>query len=376
MANDYILYGYFEVSGSAKSGLTDVTIQVRRVSTGALIVNGSAVTEVGNGWYKYVCTTEDDTYVSTMHTGSAVTVDRKDSPWIADKNDVLLLPTLQARASASIVATASSIALIPTNAASASAVDQIYTSMATTADISDASASAVWNKSLVVHSIIGSTGSKLNIVSTASSVANITGTSASTIWEHVDRKLTSASNLNLTSSSAIASDVWSYANRTLSSLNNVLSNIASSVWSYVHRTLGDDSSVGAPSDHQIDAIRGDTFEEVFTEIDLTDYTKAYFTVKSAYKDADTDSVLQVSNLNGLMYLNGASASSISTSGSLALDALNEIVTVTVSASAMAQIPYSSQNYVYDLQFLTSGSKVVTYQSGVFALVRDVTKAIT
>jgi hypothetical protein len=46
---------YFSSSGTPATSLSP-TIRIRLVSTGALVVTDDAMTEVGDGWYKYVYT--------------------------------------------------------------------------------------------------------------------------------------------------------------------------------------------------------------------------------------------------------------------------------------------------------------------------------
>lgn len=217
MANDYTFYGYFESSGSAKIGLSDVVVYARKTSTGSLVVTaGSPVTEVGNGWYKYTVSLGDDSYTSIMSTADA-TVDRINAPWIVAKSEVTMLPLVENTSASvtNIYADMADVADVWTSAtrtltsasglslASASSVDQIYTSMATTTDISDASASAVWTKT--VRTITSASGLGL---ASGSSVDAITGTSASTIWGYTTRTITSASGLGLASASTIADAVW------------------------------------------------------------------------------------------------------------------------------------------------------------------------
>jgi len=176
-----------------------------------------------------------------------------------------------------------------------------------------------------------------------------------------------------TSASAIASTVWSYANRSLTSFGNILSSVASTVWNHISRTLTDSSVTLSVEDNTISTIRGDTLIHVFSNIDFTGYEKVYFTVKDQYKDADSESLIQISDVDGLLFLNSASCSG--SGATLIIDEANESATLQIEAEITKEFGYKVNNYVYDLQIIRNTDDVITPESGTFIVVRDVTKSI-
>lgn len=71
MARDFT--AFFSNGGIPKTGLSP-TIDVYRVDTGAQVVTGAAMTEVGAGWYKYSYSAADDSvgYVATADGGATL----------------------------------------------------------------------------------------------------------------------------------------------------------------------------------------------------------------------------------------------------------------------------------------------------------------
>ncbi len=123
----------------------------------------------------------------------------------------------------------------------------------------------------------------------------------------------------------------------------------------------------------ITALRGDSLSISLTGLgSLTARTKLWFTVKWARSDADTASVIQVTEAGGLLFLNGAAATA--GQGSITVnDAATGAVTVALAPAATALL--SVARYAWDLQMLTA-SGVTTLAEGEFAVSADVTRAVS
>lgn len=402
--------------GIATSASPLPTIDIINVAADSkLVTSASVITKTSlAGYCEYNYTGADDLdLVGLFHTTDTSTDQQDLISYIPDIFYVNLDANVGSRASGSL------LALIPTNTSSASAVDQIYTSMATVSDVSIASASAVLDMSLATHTVAGTAGSKLAVLSTASSVAliptntasassvasiptnplltndarlnnidttissrmsgsyldslasassvaNITGTSASTIWEYVDRKLTSASNLDLSSASSVAaiptnpfltndaripamiasassveaitsisaSTIWAYGVRELTGGIVSASSISNEVWNALVRTLTD-NTVEVPYYPYISTtpITLYTYSgNVVSVPSVPDDAEIWLTIKRAYNTPDSDAILMVGKTEGLMYYNGMSGSSISGSATLVVSGGNAIGTIDASVA--------------------------------------------
>lgn len=126
-------------------------------------------------------------------------------------------------------------------------------------DLSIASASAVAN--IPTNPLLTNDLRIPDMIASASSLASITGTSASTIWTYVTRELTTATP------STSASEIWNYFQRTLtsasglglasgSSVEGITGTSASTIWEYTNRTLTSASGLGLASGSAIDGITG------------------------------------------------------------------------------------------------------------------------
>lgn len=154
-----------------------------------------------------------------------------------------------------------------------------------------------------------------------------------------------------------------------------LANIAEQVWTYVRRTLtfSPQNLASITEGDALSMVRGDTFIYEFTGIDMSGFEQAFFTMKKNYKDNDYEALAMVSSASGLLYLNGVRKTSGSSLGAIISGSAS--LTVKIEASATKEIPYSVDNYQYDLQVMTSGS-VTTPYIGEIAFIRDTTKRVT
>jgi hypothetical protein len=162
---------------------------------------------------------------------------------------------------------------------------------------------------------------------------------------------------------------------TLETLSDQMDAIDSDVWSYSSRTLTQSAAsvaaVLAGSDITIQ--RGDTETISLTNIGaLTGYTKLWFTVKARKSQADSASLLQIEIAGGLLYLNGAAAST-ATDGSITIsDQATGDISIVIKAAATAVLEPGT--YFYDVQMLTA-SGVTTLTDGSFTVEGDVTRAV-
>lgn len=118
--------------------------------------------------------------------------------------------------------------------------------------------------------------------------------------------------------------------------------------------------------------RGDSLAAAFTGLgSISARDKLWLTVKKRpATDTDAQSLIQIEETAGLVYLNGAAA----TANQGAITVTNPTtgaLTISLAAVATAQLPYGS--YTYDLQMLV-GTTVSTLTTGVFRVMADVTRA--
>jgi hypothetical protein len=124
--------------------------------------------------------------------------------------------------------------------------------------------------------------------------------------------------------------------------------------------------------------RGDTWSIPFTLGAITGWTSLWITVKSDHEDADTAALVQVKLnatglLDGLMYVNGAAASSDALAGITVGDEDTGAIIVAVDETITAQL--TPGEYVYDAQVLIGGN-TSTPDSGTFTVTADVTRSVT
>ena len=127
----------------------------------------------------------------------------------------------------------------------------------------------------------------------------------------------------------------------------------------------------------ISALRGDSFSMQLPQMgNLTGWTKLYFTAKNSVNDADSAAVLQIvlnasGGTNGLMVLNGATASDPTQASLTITDVTNGYVMLTITNTVMAQMPVAK--LVWDCQWDYSGGDE-TPINGTFIISADVTRA--
>lgn len=163
---------------------------------------------------------------------------------------------------------------------------------------------------------------------------------------------------------------WFYQNYSTSSV----SEIANGVWTNVQRTLTETIYSDTIEVNRIDLVRGDTFSFPITELDLDNCQTVYFTIKKNYKDLDYASIVQINDIEGLIYLNGIKRTD-TTGADITIDEVNSEVTVTIDALITKQLQYLELGYVYDLQIIKFDGTVVTPKIGTLYVVQDVTRVV-
>jgi hypothetical protein len=121
--------------------------------------------------------------------------------------------------------------------------------------------------------------------------------------------------------------------------------------------------------------RGDSLSVAFTGLgNISARTKLHFTVKLYPSKTDAESIIQIEETAGLLYLNGA-ASTTPTAGDITIvDAATGAITVTLTAAATATLTPAS-GLLYDVQ-MESATAVTTLTAGTCTVVGDVTRAVT
>jgi len=128
----------------------------------------------------------------------------------------------------------------------------------------------------------------------------------------------------------------------------------------------------------ITILRGDTFECSISELgSLASYVSLDFTVKSDKSDADTAALIRI-RLNatgladGLLTLNGATASNADDGSIVITDQAAGDITITLAASCTDDL--ATGTYAYDVQLIEVGD-VSTLTSGKATVTADVTRAV-
>ena len=113
---------------------------------------------------------------------------------------------------------------------------------------------------------------------------------------------------------------------------------------------------------------------------MADYSALYFTVKKyIQKETDDESIIQIALRltppDGLLYLNGASASAISTEASLVIED-SVLGNINIFISALVTKELIPGDYSYDLELVTTSPTVSTLAEGTFTVITDVTRSVS
>lgn len=119
--------------------------------------------------------------------------------------------------------------------------------------------------------------------------------------------------------------------------------------------------------------RGDTWSIVVTGLgSLVGRSKLWFTLKDQHSLTDQESLVQIEESGGLLFLNGAAAGTAADGSLVVTDANAGNVTITVKPGATAILPPSTRLY-WDIQSLISGV-VLTRTAGSARISADVTRS--
>jgi len=140
----------------------------------------------------------------------------------------------------------------------------------------------------------------------------------------------------------------------------------------------DTSTSDATTAGAISRRRGNSWSIPLTIGAITGYTSLWFTIKSSYDDADTAALVQVklnspSALDGLLYVNGTTASSAALGSITVSDATTGAIVIAVDETITDDL--APGEYCYDVQTLIAGD-VATPDSGTFTVTADVTRSVT
>lgn len=197
-------------------------------------------------------------------------------------------------------------------------------------------AAAVWNKLMADHDIDGSFGNVINDLTEVSSG----------LYRFTAEALAQGDV-------ASAASIWAYATRTL--------------------TQAAASVTAAVSGSTITIHRGDTFVGTLTGLSMSGASKVWLTVKYDHRLPDTESVIQVDSVTGLLCLN-CSGEVSADDASLAVDEENGTLTITISEVITSQLKPCCDSLRYDVQTIVGGV-VSTITSGALDVTADYTRAI-
>ena len=199
---------------------------------------------------------------------------------------------------------------------------------------------------------------------------------AADVWTNGTRTLTSFGTLVADTSTA----VWSETVRTLSTFGTLVADVAATVWAYATRTLTSSaaSTTAAVSGSDITIVRGDSLSVSLTGLGvLTGYTSLWFTIKGAFYELDSESIIQIQKNasgvgDGLLYINGTIAGDAS-KGSITIDDL-VVGNITIDIDESVTDDLILNKYEYDVQVLNGGD-VTTLTLADCTVSGDITRSI-
>jgi hypothetical protein len=123
--------------------------------------------------------------------------------------------------------------------------------------------------------------------------------------------------------------------------------------------------------------RGTTWVITITDLGVLDnIDQLWFTLRRRESDTEANSLLQISLTQGLLIVNGASASTASNASITITDDVNGDVVILVKATETVNFPIMS-NLHYDLKVLrSSGNVELIHYSNKFSIGKDVTRRIS
>jgi len=219
-------------------------------------------------------------------------------------------------------------------------------------------------------------GAAVQLVASGGAGLQVTGTTAD-INADITGNL-SGSVGSVTSYGTLVADIWSYTTRTLTSLSALVSSVAAAVWAYATRTLTQSAAAvtAALAGSTVTILRGDTVSIAFTALgNVTGYQAVWFTVKaSPGVEADADSLIMAKTATGLVYLNGAAATTAGDASVTVTDATTGAVTVLLKAAATAALTPQA-GLAYDVQWKDATGQIFTLTTGTANITADTTRAV-
>jgi hypothetical protein len=350
--NSIIFYAFYTEDGAGDTGLT-VTVdvwEVTRAGTATEIVTGGNATEIGDGVYRYLLAAgsvdAEAEYIAVFKTADGDT-DQQHIPalWVINRANVEDIDDILTDTGTTIPATITTIdneiATIDGN------VDSILEDTGTTLD-----------------------GKLDTIDGNVDDILVDTGTDGVKIASGELDGLALEATLT-----AIKGAGWS--DETLKALKDAVDAIsvsgatAQEVWEYTTRTLTQSATsiTSSVSGSEITDVRGDTWSIEVTDLTL-DANLQQFAIKKYASDADSAALLLVDSDTGLLYLNGAAG----TAGDASLAYVGTTLTITVAASATAQLP--TGKYKYGIQAITAAGAVSEAYAGDFVIQDDYVRTTT
>jgi hypothetical protein len=148
-------------------------------------------------------------------------------------------------------------------------------------------------------------------------------------------------------------------------------------WDFPTRTLTQTASTVATAleGGVISITRGDSLSVSITGLgDISGRTKLWFTVKTNRANTDAQSIIQIEESAGLLYINGAVAT-VAGNGSITVtDAVAGNITVALDEAETDDLEPTGRLY-YDVQVLTAAGNVTTLSSDLCRVIADVTRVV-
>lgn len=122
-------------------------------------------------------------------------------------------------------------------------------------------------------------------------------------------------------------------------------------------------------------IKGDTMEVTITGLgNISDRSKFWFTTKADVNKEDTKAIVQIEETDGLLILNGETATT-PTDGSITVnDAVSGVITIHLEPEVTTT--FTRNRMYYDIQILTTTNVVYTLAMGTISVLSDITRRIT
>jgi hypothetical protein len=126
----------------------------------------------------------------------------------------------------------------------------------------------------------------------------------------------------------------------------------------------------------ITILRGDSLSVAITDLgDISGRSKLWFTIKATRSHADAQSIIQIEESAGLVYLNAADASARAANGDITVDdAVAGDITITLDEVETDDLEPNERLY-YDVQMLTAAGAVTTLALDMARVTADVSRVV-